>query len=43
KKKIGCYFLSGAQAKKMDQTSRMTQPIQTTRRGRKVKAAQRRD
>ncbi|GFT39789.1 DUF5641 domain-containing protein [Nephila pilipes] len=41
KKKIGCYLLSGAQAKKMDQTSRMTQPIQTTRRGRKVKAVQR--
>ncbi|GFT26225.1 integrase catalytic domain-containing protein, partial [Nephila pilipes] len=41
KKKIGCYLLSGAQAKKMDQTSRMTQPIQTTRRGCKVKAVQR--
>ncbi|GFT11618.1 retrovirus-related Pol polyprotein from transposon 17.6 [Nephila pilipes] len=32
---------TSAQAKKMDQTSRMTQPIQTTRRGRKVKAVQR--
>ncbi|GFS95593.1 DUF5641 domain-containing protein [Nephila pilipes] len=32
---------TSAQAKKMDQTSRMTQPIQTTRLGRKVKAVQR--
>ncbi|GFU39406.1 hypothetical protein NPIL_332571 [Nephila pilipes] len=32
---------TSAQAKKMDQTSRMTQAIQTTRLGRKVKAVQR--
>ncbi|GFT28235.1 integrase catalytic domain-containing protein [Nephila pilipes] len=32
---------TSAQNKKMDKTSRMTQPIQTTRRGRKVKAVQR--
>ncbi|GFU22080.1 hypothetical protein NPIL_298911 [Nephila pilipes] len=32
---------TSAQAKKRDQTSRMTQPIQTTRLGRKVKAVQR--